>query len=411
MQSPPPINHHLDRPPPTVLPVGTASDDSISTVATTASSDSTIFPFNRSSSFQNSPYSSLVYTPPARQKDQYIDDEAILSRRFDGLGIRERAEAELAAKRYEEVEAESFHFEEEHEAPPPLPSSISTFAFPNSPPIPEAIYSAPPRHTSLPAIVTSATHFAGLSSTSPIDTHAHSTQSPASVLSSAFPIATSSSSLIGSALSLTPEASPGHSPTISSIPSFPTSASSEPRYLPFAHHRSSTSGSSSISPRTALATGGGGGGGGGMARSGSTPNAMTSSSSLQSPIARSASYMPPWAIATAGNRPGSAGTSSTNRTSSSSTRPWVFDSDASSVCSANSGGWCSGGSGNGKRDQKTAVKEKEGKREGGEEFEGDEGGEVFKAEGDVECESLLPLYQGVDSELMRLYCFSLGSST
>lgn len=388
---PPPITHHSDRPPPTVLPVGSASDDSISTVASTASSESTLFPFSRSTAFTNSPYSSLVYTPPARQKDQYIDDEAILSRRFDGLGIRERAEAELAAKRYGEVEAESFEFDEEAGSPPP--SSISTFAFPNS-------HSVPPRHTSLPSIVTSATHFAGLSSTSPIDTHSHPSQSPASVLSSAFPIATSSASLIGSALSLTPEASPGHSPTTSSAPSFPASSSSDSRYLPFSHHRSSTtsSGSSGISPRTALSTSHSG-----MARSGSTPNAMTSSCSLQSPIARSASsHMPPWAIATAGTRPGSAGTSSTNRTSSSSTRPWVFDSDASSVCSANSGGWCSGGSsGNGKRDQKTAVKAKDGKNDGGEEFEGDEGGEVFKAEGDVEFLDHRPEPQGAKLSINR----------
>ncbi|GAA6016387.1 hypothetical protein JCM11491_002394 [Sporobolomyces phaffii] len=389
-----------ERPPPTVLPVGSSSDDSISTVATTASTDSLPFPF----SHVHHPYSSMVYTPPARQKDQYIDDEELLSRRFDGLGIRERAAAESAAKRYEGFPAveEDTHSEDALRYEDFAHPSFATFAFPPSASSSASSPAMPLRHTSLPAIVTSAAQFAGLSASSPIDPHAASPSAFLPLLPS------SSASLTGSAISLTPDGSPGQSPVLSSSP-FP---SLPLKHQPF-HQRAATtsdgsnpSSHSSISPRTASSSSAPHPSG--MTRSGSTPNAAFPSSSgssyLQSPIARSASScVPPWAVASAGTRPGSAGTSSTTGTSGSS-RPWVFDSDASSVCSANSAGWSSGGGGGGSGHAsnpssssagavprgKTAsfgsggVARERRVTEDGEEFELDEGGEVFKPESDVE---------------------------
>ncbi|GAA5902590.1 uncharacterized protein JCM6883_007176 [Sporobolomyces salmoneus] len=394
---PHPLPPHLERP---SLPVGSSSDDSISTIATESSLDSLPLTF---SPLARHPYSSLVYTPPARPKDQFIDDEGLLAKRFDGLGNKARAEAELTAGKYgredrvpkEEEDEHRWERTEEYEAP----SSFASFAFP--PPH----HSGPPRHTSLPAIVTSANSIAGISATSPID------RSPLSP-SSSLPYPTSSALLTGSAVSSTPDASPGHSPVLSSSSTFPLVSSDPtrivlpPRHQPFHQRAATASASSSISPRSSLPAQYHPSG---MARSGSTPNAAfpssssSSSSFLQSPIARSTSSCvipPPWALATTGgNRPGSAGTSSTNRTSrssgSTSTRPWVFDSDASSVCSANSGGggWSSAGGGNVhhktptttvKESKTTGTRRERRVTEDGEEFEVDEGGEVFKPESDVE---------------------------
>ncbi|GAA5957804.1 hypothetical protein JCM3765_003771 [Sporobolomyces pararoseus] len=368
----------LKRPPP---PVCTSSDDSISTVATDSTVNTDIFPLTFPH-LASSPYSGLVYTPPVREKDQFIDDEGLLSKRFDGLGIEERAEAELTAKKYGDYGGADAGGSGRRDSGPS--SSFASFAFP-----PSNHSHGPLRHTSLPSIVTSATPLVGFSATSPID------QSPAATFLPPYP--TSSAALLtGSAISSTPDASPGQSPTLSTSP-LPATAEAvtfrvSPRHQPF-HQRSATtsSGSSSISPRTSTSHHPSG-----MARSGSTPNtafpssSSSSSSFLQSPVARSASFNPPWAVASAGNRPGSAGTTSTTGTSTSC-RPWVFDSDASSVCSANSAGWSSGGgSVNPQSGSMTksgslsgAIRERR-MTEDGEEFELDEGGEVFKPESDVE---------------------------
>ncbi|GAA5937784.1 uncharacterized protein JCM15063_002117 [Sporobolomyces koalae] len=361
------------RPPPTALPVGSSSDDSISTVATISSVDTLDLPY--SPAFH--PYSALVYTPPTRQKDEFIDDEGMLAKRFDGLGLEERAEAELAAKRYKEFAS----------AVDPTPTSnnaasdpaLAAFDFPRSPALHDTHTSGPARHTSLPAIVTSASHLAGLSVHSPVESSHSSTLSPR------FPLyPTSSASLTGSAISMTPDVSPGQSPILSASPLVGSNLSEPSPYLPPLHQpfhqRSATTSSASaaIPPYSTTL-------GGGMARSGSTPSSIACG--LRSPIVRSASsHNPPWALAAsgAGHRPGSAGTCSTAGTSTSS-RPWVFDSDASSVCSANSGGWSSGGGGASGRSSSQSGKTRERRvTEDGEEGEVDEGGEVFKAEGDVD---------------------------
>ncbi|GAA5993680.1 hypothetical protein JCM5350_003026 [Sporobolomyces pararoseus] len=372
----------LKRPTP---PIGSSSDDSISTVATDSTVHTDIFPLTFPH-LASSPYSGLVYTPPVREKDQFIDDEGLLSKRFDGLGIEERAEAESTATKYGDYGGRDGTGSGDPGRRDSGPSSaFASFAFP-----PSNQPSGPLRHTSLPAIVTSATPLVGFSATSPID------QSPAATFLPPYP--TSSAALLsGSAISSTPDGSPGQSPTLSNSP-LPATAEAttfrvSPRHQPF-HQRAATtsSGSSSVSPRTSTSHHLSG-----MARSGSTPNtafpsssSSSSSSFLQSPVARSASYNPPWAVASAGNRPGSAGTTSTTGTSTSC-RPWVFDSDASSVCSANSAGWSSGGgSGNLQSGSMTktgslsgVIRERR-MTEDGEEFELDEGGEVFKPESDVE---------------------------
>lgn len=392
---------YLDRPPPTSLPVGSSSDDSISTVATDSTLRTDILPFDLSQT-ASSPYSGLVYTPPVREKEDYIDDEGLLSKRFDGLGTAEREQAEIAAQSYSTFGGrDSVQAEEPGTGQPNLDPSTSfaSFAFPPSKPSPTA-----QRHTSLPAIVTFPTPYAGFSATSPIDlSPAASFLPPLSIHSAVL--------LSGSAISSTPDASPGQSPTLptTQLPAVhdTTHFRVSPRHQPF-HQRAATtsSGSSCVSPRTSPPQHHPSG----MARSGSTPNAAihsssfssTSSSSasssfLQSPIARATPYTPPWAIATAGNRPGSAGTTSTTGTSTSC-RPWVFDSDASSVCSANSAGWSSSGGGGGpgfsgslahsgpltKSGSQAGLARERRMTEDGEEFEIDEGGEVFKPESDVE---------------------------
>ncbi|GAA5915339.1 hypothetical protein JCM5296_000048 [Sporobolomyces johnsonii] len=370
-----------ERPAPVVYP-GASSDDSISSVASSTSSSST----STVACMQlppPHPYSALVYTPPTRNKDDFIDDEELLGKWFLGLGLAPGEEGlggvsvDRSAGGVSPEESGVLSLGSAT-APPlyPIPRSPAT-RFSGTPSL-----GGPPRHTSLPAIVTSANAAIGLDMPSPI--------------ASPFSSSVNANSITGSALSVTPDVSPGQSPVLPPFPQPGTSASTitstartyppTPAFCP-----SSSRSPTSISSRTSLSHSSAYASAASMCRSGSSASAPAGPASA----APCPASLPPWQTrlpspTTSSARPGSAGTSSTT---ASSTRPWVFDSDASSVCSANSSGWSSGNGGGAPVKSGSAAATAMGAgaprrerrvTEDGEEYEVDEGGEVFKAQGDVE---------------------------
>ncbi|GAA5918732.1 hypothetical protein JCM1841_006266 [Sporobolomyces salmonicolor] len=372
---PPPLT---ERPAPEVYP-GASSDDSISSVASSSTAARMQLP-------PPHPYSALVYTPPARNKDEFIDDEELLGKRFLGLGLGP-GEGGFGGVRVDRLAGQGSS-EESGASSLGLAGALPLYPIPRSPATRFSGASSlgePPRHTSLPAIVTSANVVTGLNMPSPI----------VSPFSSATASSVSADSITDSALSVTPDVSPGQSPVFSPYPQPGTSASTitsvartyppTPAFRPSSSSRSPTS----ISPRTSLSHSSAYASAVGMSRSGSSASAPAGPASA----APSPASLPPWQTrlpspTTSCTRPGSAGT---NSTTASSARPWVFDSDASSVCSANSSGWSSGNGGGGPGTCGSAaapgagVSKRERKvTEDGEEYEVDEGGEVFKAQGDVD---------------------------
>ncbi|GAA6014318.1 hypothetical protein JCM10207_005419 [Rhodosporidiobolus poonsookiae] len=311
-----------------------SSDESISTLssshsATTASSIASFGDFD----MPRHPYAALSYDEPA-VKD---DGEDRLQTRLGGLALGDDS------GRYPDARTGM---------------AAPSFVIPPS----SAVSPSAARHSSLPAIVTSATASRGLSAPSPVERP--------------------SPSVTGGRLTFTPEASPSASPLHQRNPAFPPKPPATSRasghaapassMQPSSHHaphqsRPSLSPRSSL-PTSSLATG--------MSRSGSA-------SSTSPTRATTARYSSPTST-----RPSSAGGSSGAAPSAKSSRPWVFDSDASSICSGGSGsGVPSSSVYSSKKPAQLAPPQPEKRvmvNEDGTEEVVDEGGEVFKAPGDME---------------------------
>ncbi|GAA5903054.1 hypothetical protein JCM8208_000441 [Rhodotorula glutinis] len=285
-----------------------SSDDSVATLASTASSAS----YTSMSTLHSDLGAAELLNEPLRRGSCEAGTATPLEQRMEGLGLRERGSHE--------------------------PHAVPPFLRPSASPPPS---SARPL---LPSIVTSSSAYAGM--------HASSSIAHSSSLSS----------------------SPGVSPSVAVFPpSSSTSAATSVAAPAVArpHRTSSPFGSPFSSPRTS-------------ALSSSTPSLRPNFGGAASVMGGSASSsragsMPPSGAAYAGastTRPSSADTTST----SSSGRPWVFDSDASSICSASSSSCGTSG----------ATTTSDGASAGGRIFvneEGheqlvDEGGEVYKPQGD-----------------------------
>ncbi|GAA5854990.1 hypothetical protein JCM9279_005713 [Rhodotorula babjevae] len=279
-----------------------SSDDSVATLASTASSASYTSISTLQSDFGAA---ELLNEPPRRGScEASLALATPLEQRMEGLGLRERG------------------LDQPHAVPPFLRPSAS-------PPS-----SARPL---LPSIVTSSSAYAGMHASSPI---------------------AQSSSL---------SSSPGVSPSVAVFP--PSSSTSIGAAAARPHRTSSPFASPFSSPRTSTL-------------SSSTPSLRPNFGGGASVMGGSASSsragsMPPSgagaAAAASATRPSSADTTSTT----SSGRPWVFDSDASSICSASSGSCGTSAPTSG-----DAASARVFLNDDGQEQLVDEGGEVYKPQGD-----------------------------
>ncbi|BGP41926.1 hypothetical protein JCM10450v2_006002 [Rhodotorula kratochvilovae] len=209
-------------------------------------------------------------------------------------------------------------------------------------PVPPFLRPSPPplnARPALPAIVTASSPSAGLAAASPLAGASHSAFSSSPAMSpsvSIFPQPSTSAATI-------------RSPAPSSVPHRPSSTHSLSSPAIPAHYPAASASASS-----------------GMSRGCSSSSASPPRASHAGPTAHAYAHAP---------RPSSADTFSTSSTRSSTGRPWVFDSDASSVCSATS---CTSASAApmGAGEKRVMLTE-----DGREELV-EEGGEVYKPQGD-----------------------------
>ncbi|GAA5944702.1 hypothetical protein JCM3775_007582 [Rhodotorula graminis] len=280
-----------------------SSDDSVATLASTASSAS----YTSMSTLQSDLGAADLLNEPLRRGSCEVGLSTSLEQRMDGLGLRERGS------------------DVPHAVPPFLKST------------------APSARPLLPSIVTSSSAYAGMHAPSPITHSASLTSSPAGSPS----------------VAVFPPSSSASAPTTTAIAASSHRASS-PLASPFNSPRASTLSSSTPSLRPNF-------GGAASVMGGS---ASSSRAGSMPPSGAGAAH-----CGASATRPSSADTTST----STSGRPWVFDSDASSICSASSSSCGTSGA-------TTADGASTGGRifvnDEGHEQVVDEGGEVYKPQGD-----------------------------